>query len=49
MLKIKKIIKKKTFKQGHATLRSHYHFGYSEVVTLVPEVTIIEIQPVTFN
>lgn len=41
--------KKKPFKQGHATVRSHYHFGYLEVVTLAPEVTIIEIQPVTFN
>ena len=49
MLKIKKKIKKKPFKQGHATLRSHYHFGYLEVVTLAPELTIIEIQPVTFN
>ena len=41
--------KKKPFKQGHATVRSHYHFGYLEVVTLAPEVTIKEIQPVTFN
>ena len=45
----KKTKKKKPFKQGHATLRSHYHFGYLEVVTLAPELTIIEIQPVTFN
>ena len=45
----KKKKKKKPFKQGHATLRSHYHFGYLEVVTLAPELTIIEIQPVTFN
>ena len=45
--KLKKI--KKPFKQGHATLRSHYHFGYLEVITLAPELTIIEIQPVTFN
>ena len=45
----KKTKKKKPFKQGHATLRSHYHFGYLEGVTLAPEVTIIEIQPVTFN
>ena len=45
----KKKKKKKTFLTRHATLRSHYHFGYLEGVTLAPEVTIIEIQPVTFN
>ena len=45
----KKKKKKKPFKQEHATLRSHYHFGYLEVVTLAPELTIIEIQPVTFK
>ena len=48
-VKNKKKIKKKPFKQGHTTLRSHYHFGYLEVVTLAPELTVIEIQPVTFN
>ena len=48
MLKKKKK-KKKPFKKEHATLRSHYHFGYLEVVTLAPELTIIEIQPVTFK
>ena len=48
-LDVKKKKKKKPFKQEHATLRSHYHFGYLEVVTLAPELTIIEIQPVTFK